>query len=515
LKKHFLVFLVVIIFLFSSCSGIENKTSASPLKSVEFTVLYNEKEELPFRSDWTILEEYKNIKNVSLKIFTGDDSSYIDSVEEYITSPNPPDIILKCYPGEITNYINSGLVLPISDYIEKMPHFQKYMTENNLWDLVDDLRLSNGKFYILPGFQRQTQVQQWIYRADVFRDNGLEVPETYNDLYESLKFLKNKYPEGSNISASWGGAHLFAMMGAGYGINAGWAGFQSFDSKSNTWFFTPASENYREMLTYLNKCYDAGILDPDIFTQTNEEFISKLLNNKSFVTVTWISSGFDNWNKTLETNGFPGAEWAPLAVPESTIGISALPAVNQFRKGLVISASAAEKNYFDELLSFIDWAVYSDEGMTLTTWGIEGFTYEEDSSGKSYLPFVEFPGNENGSINITAEYGFNTLFDLNENNEFADSKKPDYIVDFLEASIARGDINGPLPSLLLTDNESEVTHIIIDNMSNYLNESTIDFITGDLDPIKDWNNHINELEKRGLKVLENTWNTAWERVNAD
>ena len=102
------------------------------------------------------------------------------------------------------------------------------------------------------------------------------------------------------------------------------------------------------MLTFLNRCYEAGILDPAFFTQSDDEFYTKLQDGHAFVTVTWISSGFSNWNAQLAENGFPNGEWEPLPVPESTIGIRALPGVDPFRKGLVISSHVINKPYFED-----------------------------------------------------------------------------------------------------------------------------------------------------------------------
>jgi putative aldouronate transport system substrate-binding protein len=397
-----------VIFLALLLAGCAPQVSpqAAP---VVFSVLYNDRKTSPFKSDWRILEEYKNRRNVVLDVRLGDDSDYEKAIIQALESGDIPDIVLKVWPKTAESYANQGILLPVSDYEDLMPHFMAYIKEHNLQDEVDKLRLNNGKYYIFPGYQRKMQVQQWIYRRDIFEKHHLEAPKTYDALYDSLVALKKIYTDSTPITSPWGGAHLFAMMGAAYGIPAGWAGASYYDAKEDRWQFAPATENYRVLYAFLHRCYAAGILDPAIFTQSETDAYAKLGDGRAFVTVTWITSGFGPWNAKLKENGFPDGEWAPLPVPESTIGIKALPPVDPFRKGLIVSSRVTNKPYFNDLLRFIDWAVYSEEGTTLTTWGVEGFTYENTPNGKGFLPNIKTPKNPGGTIEISAEWLRHTI----------------------------------------------------------------------------------------------------------
>jgi len=328
-----------------------------------------------------------------------------------------------------------------------------------------------------------------------------------------LVVLKEIYSDTTPITACWGGAHLLAMMGAGYGIPAGWNGTRHYNDEEDRWQFSPATENYRELYRFLSRCYEAGILDPAVFTQSDEDFYNKVQDGRALVTVTWITSGFSSWNEKLAENGFPDGEWAPLPVPESTVGITALPAVDRFRKGLVVPSRVANEPYFEDLLAFLDWAVYSDEGMTLTTWGVEGVTFEDTSDGKAFLADIKTPKNPEGTLDITKEYGLATLFDLNENEEFEDYKKPPEIVAFLERSLRAGDTAEMAPPLQLDTNSIEAIRVIDEKITPYVAETSQGFVTGELDIDEDWDAYVLELEKRGYRTLEEIWSAAWEEQN--
>lgn len=490
--KIFVVFAILLVLL----TGCKNETD----ETLSFSVLYNDVEDTPYQSDWEILKKYKELHNVILDIRLGDDENYEEAISLNLNTDSPPDVILKCWPEAIEPYANQGLLVPISDYEHLMPHYTAYIEANNLSDEIEKLRLDNGKYYILPGYQRDIQVQQWIYRADVFELHNLAIPTSYEELYSSLVALKEIYPDSTPITASWGGAHLFSMMGAGYGIPGGWSGVRYYNESEDTWQFAPATTNYREMYQFLNRSYEAGILDPEIFTQSNDDFTEKLVNGKALTTVTWISSGFDIWNEQLVENGIPNGSWEALPVMESTIGLSKLPAVNRFRKGLVISENALDKPYFEDMIEFLDWAIYSQEGLDLTYWGVEGQTYTETVNGKTLDDSV-----------LMNDEGFNMIFNMVENAEFENNKRPYDIAEFLVTSEQNNDTLKLPPTLELSADEIDMVAFIMEDLVQYSNESSTKFITGEFDIESEWDAYITTLEEHGYITLENIWNQAWKR----
>ncbi len=510
-KKILIATICFIGTLAISLSGC-NALNPSAGKPVVFSVLYNDIEEYPFQKDWLILEEYKNRKNIEFDVRPGDNSTYGEDISRTLGSEDIPDIILKCWPEEIESYAYNGTLLPFSDYEDLMPNFMTYIEDHDLQDELGKLRLKNGKYYILPGYQREIQVQQWIYRQDLFKKHDLDAPETYNELFDSLVFLKTLYPDTTPITASWNGAHLLAMMGAGYGTSAGWSDARYYDHKKDLWLFSPATENYRALYSFLNDCFEADILDPEIFTQSNTDFINKIEDGRALVTVTWITSGFGNWNEKLKENGISKGEWVPLSVPESTIGIRALPPVDCFRKGLVVPSNVTGKPYFEDLLTFLDWAIYSDEGMTLTAWGVEGVTFKNTSKGRVFLPSIKTPKNPDGTVDIR-EYGLNLLFNLNEDIEYEDYKKPIEILEFLESSRKAGDTAEMNPKLKLNEDDNAIIGTINNIIWAYVEESSYKFITGELNIDKDWEEYLSELDKMGYGIMEDIWNTAWKNQN--
>ncbi len=510
-----LILMILLVFIMTgvpvSAAGSGDQDYADDSQPVTFTVLYNNDPNAPFREDWLILEEYWNRKNVELDIRLGDDDNYSPTLTEVLDSGNIPDIVLKVYPDVIEPYASSGLLLAFSDYEEHLPHFRSYVAEHQLETELDALRASNGKYYILPGFQRPMQVQQWAYRKDLFDKYQLGVPSTFEELARDLAFLKNLYPGTAPITASWGGAHLMAMFGASFGIPAGWSGNRYYNRAADSWQYAPATPNARALYTFLHNCYKEGLLDPAVYTQDYTEYLEKLTSGKAFFTATWITSGLAPWNEELEKSGVPEGEWAPLPVPESPLGIRALPPNNTFRKGLVVPASAADKPDFHRLLEFLDWAIYSEEGMELTSWGVEGITFAYNNDGsRSYLPGISAIDTPEAEKTIKRDFGLDAVFNLNEDSGFVDSKRPEDINAFLQASLERGDAAAPAPGLKLTSVQLQALKNLSVRLDAYAADAFIQFVTGRLDPEHDWSRYIEELDNRGFISVELIWNSAWQ-----
>lgn len=504
------VAVVLLLVALASCGGGEDAAEAGGDGApTQISVLYNERASAPYREDWLVVQEYLSRRGVALAVTTGDDADYETAVHRVFASAVVPDIVLKVWPETVQSYAVGGELLSVGDYEDRLPEYQAFIDRHNLAAEIDRLRIDDGRYFVFPGYQRPIQVQQWVYRRDLFERHDIPVPATFDEMLDALVVLKEEYPESTSITADWGGAHLFAMLGAAFGTSAGWNGAQHYDFDSDSWEYAPITEEYRAMIRFLHRCHEAGVLDGALFSQTGEDFAAKITDGRAFVTPTWISAGLSLWNEGLEANGVAGGEWAPMAVPETSTGVRALPPVDRFRKGLVVPSSVAHELHFDALLSFLDWAVYSDEGITLTTWGVEGITFATSPQGKYLLPSIRWARNPDGTLDLTADFGCNTLFNLNEDPTFEDYRRPPEIAEFLRESIARGDVAPMPPELVLDPIAIDAIAAIEAPVGAYASEALRGFITGELSVDRDWDWYVAELVARGANTIERIWNAEW------
>jgi putative aldouronate transport system substrate-binding protein len=159
--------------------------------------------------------------------------------------------------------------------------------------------------------------------------------------------------------------------------------------------------------------------------------------------------------------------------------------------------------YFDRLLEFLDWLYYSEEGMDLTTWGVEGETYEVVDGQKQFLPAVGFEEDPTQRWQFGLE-----MFTINAEPEFLDFRSPEEITEFLREVADRGMIAPVQPSIVVDDETQEYIDLTLPPLNDYVNTAQLQFIYGDLDLDEDWDEYIASLESRGLRELEERVNEA-------
>src|SRR5699024_4292211 len=92
-------------------------------------------------------------------------------------------------------------VVPLSDYADKMPNFQKYVQEWDLADMIENIKQADGKYYMMPGLQEvSVPVFSLVIRKDVFEELTGSVPNTWEELHEGLRMIKEEYPDATPLA---------------------------------------------------------------------------------------------------------------------------------------------------------------------------------------------------------------------------------------------------------------------------------------------------------------------------
>ena len=138
----------------------------------------------------------------------------------------------------------------------------------------------------------------------------LEVPTNWDDLYDVLVAFKTQDPNGNGaadeIPMDWapglGGFNALNMLG-GYGIP-----MSSFESSPGFYLQDGVVKNYlvddryKELIMFLNKCYDEGLINTEVFTQDYSQFQAVTRNPEA--PVVGYTFGWDITDRV-------GMQWAP------------------------------------------------------------------------------------------------------------------------------------------------------------------------------------------------------------
>ncbi|WP_307847145.1 extracellular solute-binding protein [Micromonospora sp. D93] len=484
-------------------------------EALSFSTLYNNHTFYPLKEDWAFWSELTKRTNVKIEPVAVPLSDYEQKRSLLIGAGDAPLIIPKTYHPQEDAFVSSGAILPVSDYLDLMPNFKEKITKWNLKPEIDNLRQADGKFYLLPGLhEKPTQDYTVLVRTDIMQELNLPVPKTWDDLYTVLKAMKAKYPNVYPYSDLFSKPNptgaLLGILGSSHATYAGWD-FQhaTWDPTAKKFTYTGSSEQYKQVVTYLHKLVAEGLLDPESFTQTDDQARQKLANGKSFV-VTGNAQTLVNNHRPDLAKTLPNAKMAKIPLPIGPSGeVNPFP---RLENGIMISSKARESKNFVAMMQFIDWLWYSDAGLEFARWGVEGTTFTKDASGKRTLvPDVSFLGlNPKASKHLQKDFGF-------QNGVFAYGGTPDLVrgffspeeLEFQKVMDARKPREVP-PPRPFTDEEREQVSLWETPLKDFVTQNTLKFALGQR-PLSEWDAYVAELKAKNSDQYIDLVNKAYER----
>ncbi|MEO3925135.1 extracellular solute-binding protein [Micromonosporaceae bacterium B7E4] len=498
--------------------GVNQQFKAT--EPVSFSLLYNNHPNYPLKDDWLFWTELNKRTNVTIEPVAVPLSDYEQKRSLLIGAGDAPMIIPKTYPPQEDTFVSSGAILPVSDYLDLMPNFKDKIEKWNLTPEINQRRQADGKFYLLPGVhEKPWHDYSLAMRTDILEELNLEIPKTWDELYTVLKAMKTAYPNTFPFSDRFSqpnpAGNLLNILAASYGLEgAGW-NFQhvSWDPNAKKLFYTAASDKYKDMLTYLNKLVKEGLLDPESFTQTDDNARQKLANGKSFVISSNAQTLVNDYRPDLAKT-LPKATLTKIPLPIGPAGeINPTP---RLENGIMISKKARDSKNFVAMMQFIDWLFYSDDGQTFARWGVEGTTFVRDASGKPTLhPDVNVIGlNPKAPKHLQKDFGF-------YNGIFAYGGKPELVQSFFspEEQEFQKVMNARTPRAVappypFTDEEREQVSLWQTPLRDFVYQATLQFILGQRD-LAQWDAYLAELKGKNMDAYMDQVQKAYERYQKE
>ncbi|HZM75015.1 MAG TPA: extracellular solute-binding protein [Candidatus Limnocylindrales bacterium] len=485
-------------------------------EAVSFDILYNNHPNYPLNDSWLFWKELTARTNVTLKPVAVPLSDYEQKRGLLIGAGDAPFIIPKTYPGQEAAYVASGAILAVSDYIDLMPNLKEKLAKWDVQDNVNGLKQEDGKFYLLPGIHEKPWLDYSIaVRTDILEQLKLPVPKTWDDVYTMLKAIKAAYPDSLPFSDRFSkptpGGNLFNIVGTAFSAPGGW-GYQhvNWNEKTQKFEFAGATDGFKQMLQYLNKLVKEGLLDPESFTQTDEQARQKLANGKSFVISANAQSIVNDYRPDLSKT-IPNAKIAKIPTPTGPAG-DIVPGTSQLENGVMISRKARDSKNFVAMMQFIDWLFYSPKGMEFAKWGVEGVTYTKDGSGKRTLTAdVNVLGlNPKGTKHLQKDFGFyNGVFAYGGTSELLQSFFSPEEQEFQKVMNGRKVLAVPPPRPFNADEREQAT-LWETPLKDYVTQQSLRFVLGQRD-FSEWDAYLNELKAKNMTQYVDLCNKAYDR----
>lgn len=484
------------------------------------SILWTDWPENPVTEDWEVFDRIEELTNVRLELTHVPFSDNVEKRSLLISAGDAPSVIPLMYRGDETPFVSSGAILPLSDHVEHMPHFRKYVQEWELTDMIDNLRQADGKYYLLPGLQEVwVPAFSLILRKDLWDEVGIGTPSTWEEVHEGLRLLKERYPDAVPLADGFEGQSLINYGGYAFGTRAGWGfGDGMIGGQDGPIEYAATTEEYRAMVEYYRTLVDEGLLDRESLTSSNDGSGGGGVHEKFAAGTCFAASGSSG---TLiefaqamdETLGRGNYELELIPPPGGPAGNIMGP--RNFWHGFVLGAQVAESEHFLATLQFLDWLYFNPEARELLRWGVEGETYEKGEDGTITLAddysLTAFDLNPDGGTDLQKDLGYSTfLAEATESRALKESYNSADFTEYIDGVLESLEPMPPWTPAPLEENELEQASLMATPLKDAVDTATLQFILGERD-IEQWDAFQQELEAAGLPAYVDLVNSARDR----
>jgi len=410
-----------------------------------------------------------------------------------------PDIIYSynmgtSYPGGIAAALEDEVIISITEYLDECAPDYKAVLEAKPVDsrvvyvgdeVVGFANYSADKYKATYGM---------VIRQDWLDDLKMEVPTNADELYTVLKAFKEQkgatYPLSPWATYVMGGLLNIGMITSSFNLVN--TDYYLKDGKIEAGFI---QDEARDVLAYLHKLYEEELLDPNFAANDNAMQMANFTSGVSGMCVLKISSGLTPVvNAVADNPDFKITPMPSLKTPDGSIAMFSEYGAGASAAGAFITPDCAN---VEAAVKFLNYG-YTEEGMLLYNFGIEGESFEMVDGVPQYTDVI----NNNPNMNKTqAAWQYTRVLVASpkiQMNEYLTSYNPG---ETQKAALENWAISNAkdyaIPSLVMFgDLATEHTNINSD-LTSYKNEMYTKFIDG-TESLDNWDAFVAQC--KALKV---------------
>lgn len=485
---------------------------------LEIDMLYRDHPGYPLKEDWLLLGETEKRNNVTFAMTSAPLSDYDQRRSLLVGAGDAPSVIPVTYPGQESQYVASGVILPVSDYLDLLPNFTKKVADWGLDKEVDSLRQQDGKFYLLPGLLESARPDYTVaMRMDVLEELGLEEPTTWDEFRSTLEALKDAKGGSYVFSDRWKGDALLQLAAPAFGTSAGWGlSASEWNAEAGKFVFPGATDEYHQLVEYFTGLVADGLMDAESFTQEDDAAFQKLGQEKALAMTTNFQE-IEVSRTTLDATVGEG-NYSLLKIRQPSGPAGDIFGGRRLQSGVMLSSNIAQKDTFVAMMQWIDWNYYSDEGLEFGKWGVEDETFTRAEDGtRSLADDVNWLGlNGDAPKDLRVDFGMMNgvfLLEHGSSDDLVRTLIPDEEVAWQER-MADKELLDPPPPSPLNETEQEQAGLYQTALTDYVKQNTLAFITGQRD-LGEWDAYVEELEGQNMTKYIDLVNGAYERYQEE
>ena len=484
-------------------------STASAEEPVTITIWGSDRENMPFRNGLETIELLKERLGINIEIISAPSESLSEKYGLLMAGGDIPTIV---------QYTAKGL-LQYKDAWENLTDRVNETDTPNLWAVYSDPDIrrkvvdSDGNIRFIGQRTAITCAKVYFYRQDWLDKLNLEMPKTTEDLYNVFKAIKEGDPNGNEIAdeipfsvrknGSNNRANLMPFV-HNWGISDG------IFEEDGVVKYGATDPRMKDALEWLHRCYAEGLIDMEYLTLDKTGWYSEWTNNQVFMSYDWVAyiDNVSNLFKNTETDiNIVGA-----LPPEGPTGISEtrdqLQPINdgEWNAAIFVGASEEQKAAAMKLLDYL----YSDEGMMLMNFGVEGEQYEVVDGELKYTDLIMNNPDGLSPQDALRSFGVQSLLTLRQDVRYENAFVSDAVRSIREQYENEGHVGKAFPTLAFTSDEQSIINEKYTEIETYVNEMIDKFIMG-VESLDQFDAYAAKVESMGLQDVLNVYQTAYDR----
>ena len=347
------------------------------------------------------LEEQTNIEINDIQIPPGEiDAKY----QVMLATGDLPDIF---NPGastltkaDLDAFGDKGLFVNILDYAHLLPGYMKLMEEV---EPLANMVTKDGKKYGFASYNADPIPFSLTLAYREYLWEKMDLPrDTWEDLYEAFKMLKAEFSDSYPVNAWQTGDRSVLLFMAGANFNTDESIY--FNHTNREWQYGPLDAEYEYFMEYFSRLWAEGLLHPDTFTMSYDQWSQSLANHESFFTWWWSASG--NWFSPVTQFDLPdygpGKEWtfSALRIPSLVEGGPRARSRNTMPYGnyRYVKLISSQSEHIPEIMAFMDFMTVEKNSYSIF-FGPPGEYWDiVDGKYRWLTPEIKTPYNPEGTL---------------------------------------------------------------------------------------------------------------------
>jgi len=347
----------------------------------------------PFDPDNNLVKYVEEATGIKVKIDYQLSSDYATKVNSVLMGTNIPDVIIGASAGSL---LNEGAIIPLTEYYTEayMPNIVAGLKDS---DYVYLKNASDGEIYSFPYKHDMPEAMSFIIRTDWLKNVGLEKPQTWEDWLRVWRAFRDEDANGNGDKTDevpFTGNAYSLMPAFGIPVSCQSQGNYVTRLPDGSYNLIWEHPNFRTYLENMAMMYAEGLLDVEFASRTLTESYAVMNSGIGGSMQAFAEQSLVTTNALREVD--PAAKCECIEPVQGPLGDKLIPARSTIsQKGCVTTAG---KDKIDKICRFFDY-LWSEEGMTLMNYGVDGIHFKYDAEGKPRIlsPYVDSFANARGA----------------------------------------------------------------------------------------------------------------------